>query len=423
VNELTATTENDLAAAASGNRHGAAPAQLQRTVSLPMLVFYGIGVTVGAGIFALVGEIVGTVGTRAPLSFLLAGLIAGATGLSYMKLVAEFPRAGGEAVYAREGLGRTAGMVAGLGVVVTGVISSAVISLAFAGYVCTLADMPEAFVVVLLLGTLGAIAIRGVRESMAFAAVVTVLEVGALLVVIAFGVPLLGDTAGVAESLSLFDNGAGLTPVFSGAVLAFFAFVGFEDIANMAEETKDARRNTPRAILVTLLLTVGVYVLVATVAVLAPNSAELGESDAPMADLFAELSGRDARVITVIAGVAMVNGVLAQMVMASRVLYGMASDGLLWRRLSQVHPTRGTPSTATALVVVVIAVLALAFPLVGLARLTSLVTLTVFTLVNLSLFALGTRRPELELARWRIYGLFAAALTLALGIFQISEGI
>ena len=384
---------------------------LDRSITLPMLVFYGVGVTVGAGIFALVGEIVEIAGDRAPLSFLVAGVIAGMTGLCYAQLIARFPRAGGEAVYTTRGLGRAAGRLAGLGVVATGTISSAVIALAFAGYVRDLVVVPEGLVAVAVIVVLAGVAIRGVKESVVFAAVITVLEVGTLLVVGAFGLPELTDAGDiVATNLAPWTEGPGLGIVMSGAVVAFFAFVGFEDLANMAEETVDARRTGPRAIVITLVITVAVYVALALVAVSVPDRAAITDSSAPMAALFEQVSGRDGRLISAIAVVAMVNGVLVQIVMAARVLYGMAQEGLVPAGLGVVDERRQTPVRATVLVTGMISMLALFFPLVGLARATSLVTLTVFVLVDVSLFRIGTRARHEDpgLGRWRWMGLVAA---------------
>lgn len=141
------------------------PSELRRTLSLPLLVFYGLGVTVGAGIFALVGEILDVSGDQAPLAFILAGLISGFTGVSYMALVAQFPRAGGEAVYVSRGIGRRAGRFAGMGVVATGTISSAVVALAFAGYVTTLVPIPRLLAAVLIVGALVLVACWGFARA------------------------------------------------------------------------------------------------------------------------------------------------------------------------------------------------------------------------------------------------------------------
>lgn len=393
--------------------------QLERTLTLPWLVFYGLGVTVGAGIFALVGEIVSVSGRNAPLAFLAAGTIAGVTALCYTRLIALMPKAGGEAVYAKRGLGELAGRVAGLGVVATGTISSAVVALAFAGYVRSLVAAPEALVVIAVVVGLGLVAVRGVQESVALAAVITVIEVGTLLVVMAYGLPELANVEAVTDVFALEGGRADLSPVLAGAVIAFFAFVGFEDIANMAEETVSPKRTAPRAIVITLAITMILYLLLSTVAVLIPESAELGESSAPMSMLFEAVSGHDGRLVSIVAVVAMINGILVQIVMASRVLFGMAREGLVPRLFGAVSATRKTPVSATICVVAVIVMLSLFFPLVGLARATSVVTLTVFTLVDLSLFAIGTREPELGLGRWRWVGLIGALLAIALAAWDL----
>jgi basic amino acid/polyamine antiporter, APA family len=396
---------------------------LERSLTLPWLVFYGVGVTIGAGIFALVGEILATSGSNAPLAFLVAGFVAGVTAVSYMQLVRAFPRAGGEAVFANRGLGPVAGRVAGLGVVVTGTISSAVISIAFAGYVRSIVELPERAVVVFVVLLLALVAMRGAKESVLFAGVLTLVEVGTLLVVIGFGLPLLGDGQAVADTFTPGVHGIGITPIFAGAVVAFFAYVGFEDIANMAEETVDARRTVPRAIAATLVISLTLYVLLAMIAALVPNRVAVTDSAAPLATMFEELSGYDARIVSAMAILAMVNGILVQIVMASRVLYGMAREDLLPSYFAQVDPVRHTPVRATRIVSVAILVLALFFPLVGLAKATSLVTLGVFTLVNLSLFVLGLRSEHPELARWRWHGLMGAGLAFALGAWQIVQGL
>lgn len=398
---------------------GQSNTELRRTLSLPLLVFYGLGVTVGAGIFALVGEILGSAGDQAPLAFLVAGAIAGVTGASYMALVAQFPRAGGEAVYVRNGLGTAAGRMAGLGVVVTGIISSAVVALAFAGYVSTLIALPERLTAATVVVVLSAVAWWGVRESVLVAAVVTVLEVGTLIVVIAFGLPYL-ETEAIAPSFNLFADGA-FGPVLAGAGIAFFAFIGFEDIANMAEETIDPRRTAPKAIVWTLGVTLLAYVALALIAASLPNRSEIADSSAPMAVIFSEVSGLNSAPIATIASLAMVNGILVQIVMASRVLFGMARDGQLTTALAVVDPVHQTPSRATVIVGASIVVLALFFPLVTLAKATSIITLTVFSLVNVALVRLTRSNAELAHTRWLVNGLLGTVASAGLGIWQVVE--
>ncbi len=389
---------------------------LRRTLTLPLLVFYGVGVTVGAGIFALVGEILAIAGDRAPQSFLLAGLIAAITGISYALLVRVYPRAGGEAIFVQHGLGPQFGRATGYGVLVTGVVSSAVVALAFAGYLRELIDIPEAIVAVGIVVVLAALATWGARESVVAAAGITVLEIGTLAVVLVVGLSGLGDIDTWQRSWAPPDSTAAASAILSGAIVAFFAFIGFEDIENMAEETLEPERTAPRAILWTLGITVVCYLMIALVAVAAPDRAAIAESDAPLALLFEQLSGRSGDVVSAMAAVAMVNGILVQIMMASRVLYGMGREGLAPRWFGVAGSRRRTPARATALVAVTVIVLALFVPLLRLAEVTSVVVLLVFAMVNLSLFRLGSMVEDHLVRRWRWLGLAGAVVCVVVVI-------
>jgi amino acid transporter len=399
------------------------PRELRRALTLPWLVFYGVGVTVGAGIFALIGEILALAGDAAPMSFLLAAAIAGATGLSYALLVRVFPKAGGEAVFVNRGLGEIFGWLAGIGVVATGIISSAVIALAFTGYAGSVVAVPASVLLLAVVGGLTGIAAWGVRESVAFAALITILEVGTLMVITVSGAPLLANLPPVGNLLGVGAGWHGFAPVVAGSILAFFAFIGFEDIENMAEETVDPTRTAPRAILWTLGITVVVYVSLALVAVSLPDRASVAGSPAPLAVLFESVTGFSGRPVAVLAAIAMVNGILIQIVMAARVLYGMANEGLVPAWFGAVHPLRQTPMRATLAVAAMIMVLALTFPLVALAEATSYVILGVFAMVNLALFALGARAEHPTLRRWRWWGILGAALCAAIPVIQFSSGL
>jgi len=400
----------------------ATPVPLHRTLSLPLLVFYGLGVTIGAGIFALIGIILEIAGDQAPLSFLLAGAIAGATGLSYALLVKVYPKAGGEAVFVNRGLGSIWGRMVGYGVVVTGIVSSAVIALAFAGYARVLLPLPAPAVVIGIVVLLATVAWYGVRQSVIFAAIITVMEIGTLIVIIIYGTPAFADGRTLSGAFAFPISFAGLTPIFSAAVIAFFAFIGFEDIENMIEETVDPVHTAPRAIFWTLGITLILYLALSLVAIHAVDREAITSSEAPMAVLFQQLTGLDGQVVAGMAGIAMINGILVQILMASRVLYGMANEGLAPRFLSAVDPVRRTPARATFIVSAIILSLALFFPIVRLAEFTSLITLSVFTLVNLSLFGVAVRVPTSNLGAWRWWGLFAATICLALVAFQIWTG-
>ena len=392
---------------------------LRRALGLPLLVFYGLGVTIGAGIFALIGEILRVAGDHAPQAFLLAGLIASATGWSYALLVRVYPRAAGEAVFVKAGLGAGWGRLVGWGVTLTAIISSAVITIAFSGYLGALFPLPPALMVVAVLLLLAAVACVGVRESVAFAALITVLEIGTLAVIAVAGAPLLSDQTVLTRIMTVPADVLAWSGVLSAVVIAFFAFIGFEDLVNMAEETIEPRTVMPKAIVLTLLITVVLYVVIASVAVALPDRAALTGSGAPLAVLFEAVTGQSGKPVAAMASIAMVNGILIQIVMASRVLYGMAQDSLAPVALGKVDPKRKTPVRAIALVTALIAALALGLPMVHLAQATSLVTLSVFSLVNLALWSVGQKENSAPaLKRWRYWGLFGALLTAGLLVME-----
>jgi basic amino acid/polyamine antiporter, APA family len=393
--------------------------ELHRTLGLPLLVLYGLGVTIGAGIFALIGEIAGLAGDQAPLAFLIAGLIAAATGYSYAVLAAAFPRAGGEAIFVNMGLGSNWARIVGLGVLLTAIISSATITLAFAGYVSAVVDAPRWAIIITIVSLLAGLAAWGIRESVWFAAIVTLLEVGTLLIIIVAGAVHI-DATDMARILAPPSDFTALQGVLAASFLAFFAFIGFEDIENMAEETVNPQRVLPRAIFLTLILTVLIYGLVATVAVSVPGREILPGHPAPLAALFHLATGANGTPIAAMAAIAMVNGILVQIIMASRLIYGMSREGLAPQAIGRVNPWRRTPARAIGLLALLILLLALLFPLTLLAKATSGIILAVFTAVNLSLWRIGSKpNAPAKLRHVRGWGMFAAFLSASLLILDV----
>ncbi len=394
--------------------------KLRRVLSLPWLVFYGVGVTIGAGIFALIGDILAVAGDHAPWAFLVAGVVAGFTAFSYAALASAYPRAAGEVLYVKHGIGAWAGRLVGYGLIATALLSGAVITLAFARYVSSFSGLAESAALLGVLAALSLVAMAGVRESVGFAAVITALEVGTLVIVVAVGLPPAIETGLVWRSLAPPLDPALWTGVMAGGFLAFFAFIGFENVVNMAEETDNATTVVPKAVIWTLAISVAVYALVAAVAASHPDRAALIASKAPLAVLFEGATGQPGAVIAMMASIAMVNGILVQIVMGSRVLYGMAEEGMVPRVLGRLHPVRQTPIIGVVFLAAAIALLALTVPLLQLAELTSLIILIIFTLVNASLFLLGRQQDAPgKLRRWRWWGLAGAAVSLALAVSEI----
>ncbi len=394
---------------------------LRRNVSFPLLVLYGLGTTVGAGVYALVGEVAGLAGLWAPWSFLLASALATATALAFAELSSRLPKAAGEAAYVRAAFDSERGaLLVGIAVVVSGTISAGAVSNGFAGYVSSLTEWPRIVSITALVVVLGGVAAWGIRESLRLAAIVTLLEVGGLVAVAAAvgrqGVaPLL---AGVVPEAPLHVGG-----VVAGATLAFYAFLGFEDMVNVAEEVEDVRRTLPRAILWTLALTAMLYGAVALVAVVQVPPSELAASDAPLALVYERAVGRAPLELVVIGSLAMVNGALIQIIMASRVLYGLSRGGLLAGALGRVNARTGTPLVATLVVAFAVWALAAVFPLARLARGTALIALGVFTSAHAALFVLQRRpgpEPAFTCPRWiPIAGGATSLLLIALELHRL----
>jgi len=389
---------------ADGVAGGAESPALRRIVSLPWLVLYGLGSTVGAGIYVLTGVVAGRAGRLAPLAFMLAAAVAMLTASSFAELSARFPWAGGALVYVREGLrSRSLSVTVGLLAATAGVISAATVSLGFVGYFAQLVALPSGVVLAAVVLGVGGLAAWGVRESVVAAGLVTLLEVTGLLAVLAFGVAhlvfgdphALGPMAGatLSEPLSQELGMGTVLAVLSSTVLCFFAFLGFEDMVNVAEEVRDVRRAMPRAIYWTLGLATVLYVSIALVSTRVVAPLELGQHEAPLSLVF-ERSGGSPAILSLIALLAMLNGALVQMIMASRILFSLARDGPLPGFLGRVHPDRRTPLAATALVTSMVGLLAAALPLESLAAATASVALGVFALVHVSLFVILRREAS-----------------------------
>ncbi|HKJ76114.1 MAG TPA: amino acid permease [Gammaproteobacteria bacterium] len=370
---------------------------LRRSLSLPLLTLYGLGTIVGAGIYVLSGKVAGMAGMAAPVAFLVASVLAAFSAFSYAELAARFPVSAGEAAYSMRAFGREGLATAvGLAIALVGLVSAGTMARGFVGYLQVFWAVPDPVAITGFLLLLGAVAAWGISQSAWLAAGATVVEVAGLVLVLWAGGDALGTLpARWPELIPELEIGLWVG-VLSGAFIAFYAFIGFEDIVKVAEEVRDPARNLAWAILLALGISTLFYVAVSTVSVLAVPPDELGASEAPLALVYERASGLPSHLISAIGIAAVINGALVQLIMASRMLYGMAREGWLPRWFAAVHPATRTPLRATALVLAVVLALALAFPLVRLAEATSFINLLVFCVVNLSLWVLKGRAPRPE---------------------------
>jgi APA family basic amino acid/polyamine antiporter len=363
------------------------PPQLIRSLTLTHAVLYGLGVTIGAGIYVLVGVAAGRSGMHAPLAFLAAAIVMGLTAASFAELGTRMPVAASEAAYVQAAFHRKwlSGAV-GLLVVGAAAISGATISVGSAGYLGVFIPLQASYIIAAVVVTMGAIACLSAVQSISFAGLMTVVEIGGLLLIVAAA---LLDSGPLISRLPELWPAAGDLTAWTGVaqttLLAVFAFIGFEHLVNISEEMKNPRRTLPWALFITLAVTAVLYALVAWIAVIAVPPAELAKSSAPLALVFQRLTGLPLHVLSAIAIVATVNGIIVHMIMIGRVLYGLADQGNLPSFLAKINRSSGAPVVATLFGVAAILILALGVPLTGLAEWTSRLTLGIFAFVNLAL--------------------------------------
>ncbi|MDX1580342.1 MAG: APC family permease [Alphaproteobacteria bacterium] len=372
---------------------------LKRTLGFWALVAYGAGDIMGAGIYALMGEVAAVAGYYSWLAFAVAMLAAGITALSYSELVTRYPRSGGEAYYCEKGFRRKSiPTVIGWLVFCAGTLSLSAISVAFAGYLSPfLPDVPKWVMVAGFLLFLGAINFWGIRQSSIANIVCTVIEATGLLIVIVvglvflFGSPSPEAPASTSGSVGPFS----LTEIMQGGALAFFAFIGFQDMINIAEEVKEPEKIFPKAIISALLVAGSAYIVIALIATQVVEPSVLGQSDAPLMRVVSEATGGNLEFLfTLIALFAVANTGLLNFIMASRLLYGMSNQKLVPEPLSRVSRRRRTPHFSIMVVLAAALILSLSGTLAYLAGSTSTLLLVVFLMVNLALLAIKRRQPD-----------------------------
>ncbi|MDQ5886144.1 MAG: amino acid permease [Patescibacteria group bacterium] len=368
---------------------------LKRSLSLPIVTLYGLGNILGAGIYVLVGKVAGVAGYGTTMSFLLAMFVAGLTAFSYMELSGRYPVSASVSVYLHKAFGkRWLSVLIGLAMVAGGIASAAALAQGFSGYLNIFISVPTIVASVGLLVLVGLIAAKGIGESAITAAIFTVIEITGLILVIWAGRGALTQIS--PGDFVRIDPTLGLSGVVAGAFLAFYAFIGFEDMVNVAEEVKNPRRTMPLAILFSLIASTVLYLLVVIISITIVPPTELATSSAPLALVYEKSGASFVAILSVIGITAAVNGVVVQVIMGSRILYGLSKQGWLRPELSKVNKKTKTPIIATALIVGLMIVATVLLPLVSLAKVTSLLVLSIFTLVNASLFVIKRRQKKHE---------------------------
>jgi APA family basic amino acid/polyamine antiporter len=314
-------------------------ASLHRVLGLTEVTAGGVGIIIGAGIYVLLGAATGHAGAVVWLAFLLAAAMSALSGLSYAELSSMFPSAAGEYEYTRHAMPESVAFVVGWTMIAALVVAAATVSIGFARYVGYFLDIDPRVAALALLATVSVVAMAGVKQSARLTLALSAVQVGGLVLVVAIGLPHVGDVDLLA--------GRGAGGVLGAAALVFFAFIGFDEVITLAEETRDPTRTVPRALLLALGLSTVLYVAVAVAAVSVLGADALAASPRPLADVMGHvLGGRGATLVAAIAIGTTMNTTLLAVTAASRVMYGMAKTAALPRPFAFVHPTRRTPIRA-----------------------------------------------------------------------------
>ncbi len=364
--------------------------ELKRTLNLTEVVFFATGVILGAGIYTIIGEAAGGGGNMLWLSFAIAALTALLTLFAYAELSSLYPSSGGEFTYIKESAGVKWAYVVGLMVVLSGIISSATISLGFAGYFSELIEFPTTATSILIIGIMLALNISGIKHSSVVNIIFTILETGGLIFVIYSAAPAIGDI-----NYSELPP-QGIAGVLAGAAICFFAFTGFEDVVKLAEETKNPEKNIPRALFISSAIVMTIYLCVAFVVVSMIPFGELASSESPLSAVVEKRFGSNgAMIIAIVALFSTSNSLLSNILGSSRVIYHIGKESKRLSLFAKVLPNRKTPAFA----LIFVAVIAAAFTLLGDVKLAALITnffvFVTFLIINITVIYLRKTKKDL----------------------------
>ena len=366
--------------------------RLEKNLGLFEMTMYGVGIILGAGIYALLGEGAGLAGNALWVSFAIAAIVSAFTGLSYCELNSMMPKEAAEYNYTKRAFNRKVAFLVGWLLILTMVVAAAAVSVGFAGYFQNIfgwaSIIPVAAGIIIIFSVMN---FWGIKESSNFNIIATLIEAGGLVFVIIVGLMFFNP----ATDFTISPNG--MQGVMAGAALMFFAFIGFTDITNMSEEAKDARNSVPKALLLSLAISTILYMLVSVAAIGLVGWEALSKSNAPLSMIVDRSLGAEAgTLLSVIALFSTGNTILICLIVGSRIMYGMAKDNSLPGFMSRVHGRTRTPYIA----ILVTMVASVAFLFTGdigfIANVTTASVFVSFVFVNLSLIVLRYKEPKEE---------------------------
>jgi len=371
--------------------------QLKRKVNLFALTMYGVGNILGAGIYALIGQVVGITGNMSWLSFILAAVTGALTGLSYAELSAMYPKSAAEFVYTEEAFKiRIVSFILGWIIIFSGLFSATTVAFGFAGYLASLIGIPSTLLIIpiaiALIILLSGVNYIGIKTSTWTNVLFTLIEAAGLIFIIIIGIPHFGSV----NYLEL-PIGSSFFAIFSSVALIFFAYIGFEDIANIAEEVKNPAKNLPRAIIYSLIITTILYGLTAISIVSVVPYSTIAASQEPLSVVaIAGIGPIGGYIISFIALFATANTVLIMLIVTSRMIYGMARDKALPDSLSRISKKHKTPTLSVLITMILVIAMLFLGDIDIVAHATVFGVLVNFILVNISLIALRRNKPEMN---------------------------
>lgn len=366
--------------------------KLKKSLGFWDILMFGVGGIVGAGIYAIIGQAAGLSGNMLWLSFTIAAVVALLTGLSYAEFVSRFPDAGGSFEYIKNGIGERTALFMSIFMTLTGIVAPAAIAISFAEYLSRLIEIPNWIAIILIISLMAIFNIIGSKYSSYYNTLATVITLLGLGLVIGFSIPDWG-------SVSLFDAGEeGYFGILAGAALIFFSYVGFEDLVKMAEETKNAKRVMPKAVLISGIIVLVVYVMIAISAVSTFSAQELSQKEGPLAAIIeSQWSAIGGTILVVVALFATSKTILSNILATSRLLYDIARDSKIsW--LKSFTTLKGIGERTPNYAIVAIALVTIAFGLIGnlkvVASISNIFIFSVFGMVNVALIVFRIRNKN-----------------------------
>jgi len=363
--------------------------ELKKELSLLTATFYGIGIILGAGIYVLIGKGAGIAGDSLWLSFVVASIIASFTGLSYAELAGMFPRTAAEYVYTKNAFGKESlAFIVQWLMIFTLIIAAGVVALGFGGYFSYLFKINTKIAAIGLLIILSLLNYRGIKDSANFTIFSTIVEMSGLLLVIIIGLFFIRGA-----NIDYLGAPGGVSAILSGTALVFFAYIGFEELVNLSEDTKDASNVIPKALLLSLLVSTILYILVSISSIAIIGSKALAASAAPLSDVVATVIPQAGLLMSFIALFATANTVLVMLIVASRMLYGLACNNSIPGVCSLVG-RRQTPYVSIGIVLVLSITAMMLSGIQSIALLTDIGIFIVYVFVNSSVIALRYKMPD-----------------------------